>query len=496
MSIRRMAYLLATLALSGMAFAQDPALDKLEAARTQKLTEEKIIEFFRTGPSVASKETEALAKQTQLQSSLTNEAYQARLTSSINFQRSEEEAQNLYQPVLSPYQDWSAGIEKALPIGAKLGVEVYGSKYSFKGGPVYDATQMGVRTKAQIDLWKNIFGALDRAQLRSAESRRRRSEVEYALNMKRQEIELRKAFWSFVAASRSVDLANELIKTATVQLKDAQNRRREGVADRGEVARYQSQVESRNASRLLFMYQREVTLQTFEKQFDNFRSSQWSVDQASLQAKQPQIEQCIQKISTHQTPNLQYTDYDELIGLLKVETDAELRAAEKHSDMDLALVGQYQTTGVDTSFDRAREELTDETRGGYAVGLQLSIPLGSTKKTSEKLLLKSKKDSLEAQSERLANELRSNHETMLKALLYLTIGLKNQVENSRNLSINYQEMQKKYRQGRIPVSTLVLEQDSLFQSQLTEIDLRKQISHLILDYFSVFRTFPCDWNTI
>lgn len=473
----------------------ETALQAADSGRTQMLSEEKVLELFRDG-AVSGRQQKALSAQTQLAASLTREAYQARAFSTFNLKRSQEEQQNLYQPVLDPYEDWNVGVEKKTALGTKIGVEAFGSKYSFRGGPVTDATQVGGRIRADIDLWKNIFGSLDRAQLTSADSRAKRAQIEEKLNLKKRELALRRAYWSFVASSLSVDLSDELIKTANRQLQDVRGRAKEGAADRGEVARYQSQVESRKASKLLFMYEREVLMQAFEQEFASFRSSQWKLDVKTLPEKQRAIEQCLVRISENSQPNLDHTDYDEMIALLKKETESEIQVAEKHGDIDLALVGAYQTTGVDTNYDSARQEITDQSRGGYQVGLQLSVPLGGTKKTSEKLLLRAKKDSLEAEAQSLENGLRSQHETMLKAMLYLRVGLKSQVNNSQNLALNYQEMQRKYRQGRIPVSTLVFEQDSLFQSQLNEINLRRQITHVLLDYFNVFNQFPCSWNSL
>lgn len=495
---RRLLTLLAIMLASQMALAQseDELIRKLEAGRTKKLSEDQVVQMFRAG-GVSLKEEKARAAQTRLGSSLTKEQFQTRLKSQYNLQRSVEEPINPFQPVLSPYEDWNVGLEKRLPIGANVGIQAFGTQYSFDGNmPVSNATQTGLRATTRLDLWKNIFGSLDRAELTTAEARRRRADVEERVNTKKREIELRKAFWSFVAAAQSISLSEELTRTANIQLKDARNRAREGAADRGEVARYQSQVESRNASMLLFMYQREVTMQSFERQFGEFRSTEWALDEASLDKKQAQVEQCMGAIAKSPVPDMNHTMVDELIGLLKAETESEIKIASKHNSADLALIGQYQTTGTDNSYARAREELSDKQKGGYAVGLQLSIPLGSSGRRSEENLLSAKKNSLEAQQEALAHDLRSSHETMLKALLYLRSGLKNQVDNSRNLTVNFQEMQKKYRQGRIPVSTLVLEQDSLFQSRLTEIDLRRQIAHVILDYFTLFTEHPCSWNKI
>jgi uncharacterized protein (DUF2132 family) len=107
-----------------------------------------------------------------------------------------------------------------------------------------------------------------------------------------------------------------------------------------------------------------------------------------------------------------------------------------------------------------------------------------------------KRNSIEAQKMSLKNELRSTHDTMLKSIELLNSGLSRQIENSKSMDISYREMLRKFRQGRVPVTTLVLEQDALFQSQLQEISIKKTISHVLLDYFSVFNSYPCSWNQI
>lgn len=474
-------------------------IDQIESLRTKSLTERMVIDFYRKG-SVASREEQAQRSQSELSANLTEEDYAPKLFSSTSYQDSNELAPNPFQPILSPYVDFGAGVEQSLPAGAKLSAELFGVQYSFRGGAlpftVQNATQVGLRAKANFDLWKNFMGSLDRAKLHSARARAAKAQVQHRVNVKKQEIELRKLFWSFVSAVSSVDLATDLIHSAVKQLTDAKIRFREGAADAGEVARYESQVESRKSSKLVAMYNREILLSQFERQFPGFRASEYKVDIPSLYATQPLVDQCIDQISKSRTVDLSTTHFDELIGALREEMSAELRIAEKHSDIDIALNGQYQSTGVSNSFELASANFREELRGGVQVGLKLTIPLGDTKATSEKHLIAAKKNSLEAQSLRLETDLRSTHETMLKSLAFLSAGLKSQIANSKSLEINLKESERKYKQGRIPLTTLITEQDQLFQSRLNEFELRKLIAHTVLDYFSVFSDFKCAWNAI
>ncbi len=467
----------------------------VSASEEKILTEDFLLKSFRE-ESVGGKLETADVANKKLNASLTEELYQARLYTNYSYQKSRETALSNFQPILSPNENWTIGVEKNLSLGLKVSADVFGTQYSLQDNSVKDATQVGGRVNMQLDLWKNIFGTLDRARLRSADKQKKRADLEYYVGVKKQETDLRKAYWSFVSVEESIRLSEELIKTSELQLNDAKNRFREGATDKGEVARYQSQVESRKASKLLFEYEKQVVMQVFERQLKDFSSSNWQHDYKITDQKQPIITQCIQQISSQKEPNPEYTFYEEMIALLKEETNDEIRIANKHGDMDVALLGQYQTTGVANEYGDARENLDDRKKSGYLLGVQVSIPLGSTKSQSEKYLLAAKKNSLDAMSFNLQNEIRSAHDTMIKSIDLLNLGLNSQLANSNNLEINYKEMQRKYRQGRIPFTTLILEQDALFQSRLREIEIKKQIAHVVLDYFTVFNKFPCSWNQI
>lgn len=461
----------------------------------QVLSEEKLLSEFRAH-SVSRLRESSGKFQTELNASLMEEIYQARAKSSYNFQRSDEKAKNRFQPVISPNEDWSVGIEKKIPLGAKLGLDIFGNQSSASDQSFQDATQIGGRLSLELDLWKNIAGRLDRANLSSADAQKKRAHAQYEINVKKREIEIRKVYWSLVATHQSIHSAKQLLESAERQLKEALQRQNAGVADRGEIARYRAQVDSRNASLILFEYESELQFRIFKNEFKNFEPSHWIIDLKEIETTQKTISACLAKLTQQNEFSPEHTRYDEVISLLKEETQSELRAAKLHDKFNLALFTQFQTTGVDTDYRRARDDQNREKRGGYAASLQLSIPLGSAAEDSKHALQLFKKNLLESQSAGLENELSAQHDLTVKSLDLLQRGLKNQVQNSQNLDVNYQEVLRKFRQGRIPVSTVIIEQDALFQSQLQEINLKKQIAHLVLDYFSIFGQFPCEWNQI
>lgn len=464
-------------------------------SQSQVLTEQKLLSLYRES-SVVHKAAQAQKASGDLQKSLLDEMYSPRLQAQVGLSRSGEKATNPFQPVISPAEQWSLGVGQKLKLGTNLSASVFGSQNSAADGSFSDATQVGAKAEIQVDLWRNIFGQLDRAQLGSAQAQKQRSHFQYSIQQKKNESDLRKLYWSLMASDQSKKLSEELLKSAEAQLKDTQERARAGVADRGEVARTKSLVEGRKASLLLFEYEKEVLLQAFEKQLTGFRSSEWILDSERAFASEKVVGQCLVQIRTQASMNLEHTDLDELIKEFQKETEAEIAIAERHSSADLQLVASLQTTGVGTSYSTSQDDLSDQRKTGQSIGLVWTMPLGGASKKSETALLQVKQNSSKAQSESLANELESTYRTMRKALELLQQGLQNQEKNTENLSLSFQETNRKFQQGRIPISTLIYEQDALFQSRLQEITFKKQIAHVLLDYFAVFNQYPCSWNLL
>ncbi len=464
-------------------------------AQAQSLTEKRVVEIHRA-QSLQNQSLLAQKSTADLSANLLDESFAPRLKGQLSYANSGEKALNSFQPVISPSQDWIVSVEQRLRRGVGLSAGVFGSQSSATNGSFSDATQVGVRAQVSFDLWKNFWGRVDQNQTLSQQVQKKRAELNYEIQMRRSEIEVRKVFWSLVAVDQSIDLSRQLLDSAQKQLNEALKRKAAGVADRGEVARYRSQVDSRESSLLLFQYERALLLQVLERSWKDFKSAGWSVDVKESDVQLPQVQQCIASISSQKSPPLDGTSFDEIVNLLRDELSAEVKVAESHGDLDVQLLAQAQTTGVSDSFSTAQKDLSEENRSGYGVGLIVTVPLGPGSRNSEKSLLAVKRNSIEAQQLALKKELESTHDMMVKSLELLSLGLKSQVQNSQNLRVNYQEVQRKFQQGRIPVSTVIFEQDALFQSQLQEITFKKQLAQAVLDYFQVFHQFPCSWNQL
>jgi len=473
-----------TLSVLLFAFSSQASVSK------KNLTEEQFVELFQK-KSVLEKQNEAQRAQGELVQFSAQEIYSPKLKIQHLQKRTDEKASSL-QPLVTPYQETSVSIEKKIPIGIALSAGLFGNQSSLQNGSVNDDTQFGLQVSASVDLWKNIFGKLDKEILQSSENKNRFAKLNSDLQTKKNELFARKIFWSIIASENSYQLSQQLLKSSEKQLQDAIKRQKVGLADTGDVAKYRSQVESRRGQLLLFEYEKQQLALQLEKTITGFKVSDWQF--FSEDSKQSQIASCLAQIKKSTT--VKYSSLEDLLEELKKESVSEIKISESYSDIDLALTTQWQITGRATGYSAARDNFNTDKKSGYSVGLLLTIPLGDSTQNVEQTQIKVKKNNYAAQIESLENELSASHSNMLKSLNLLSEGLNSQQQNSENLKTSFSAIQRKFQQGRVPLGTLILEQDFLFQSELQEISLKKQIAHATLDYFSIFNKFPCDWNQL
>jgi outer membrane protein TolC len=464
-------------------------------AQNRVLTEQELVRLSLEG-SIPNKGLDAKAAGESASLSATREMFGPRLKASAGRLQSRETPVTIFQPTLSPIDEYSTSIQQKIPYGLSLEGGVFASQRSAVDRSFEDATQVGAKLALRLELLKNRFGSLDHAQLDAAESRHKRVELETRISKKQQEVAIRKLYWSLVANAQSLELSKKLEESATRQLKYAEDRGRIGAADIGEIARYKSQLQSRLGSILLFEHEREMLWQALQSQIKDFSPAQYQLDVVGLMSTQGAVTQCLDKVLSSKNLDLETSLYDEVMASYKDELGHEVKAAQQHASPQLAFVGSSQITGTKDDYSGSFDDLKDEKRSSYFIGLELEIPLGGKSHRTEESLILSKKSGLEAQYEQLESELAATFQTMEKNLKILQKGLQNQIANSENLDISYRETLKKFDQGRIPLSLAINEQDALFQSELQELTFKKQIAHTLLDYFAVFTEFPCSWNLL
>ena len=466
------------------------------ASSTAILTEAELLKLQRADANPSMLRLKAGLLEVEVAKSGNDEIYGPRLVGELSRGRSSEQAASPMMPVLSESQSVQLGVVQKMQAGISVDAGVFGSQNDAAGGMFTDATQVGGRLGIRMDLWKNFLGALDLAQTSSVNLRLKRTELESRIAQRELETATRKLWWSAMATLMSLDLARELTRTAKEQLNETRARLRAGVADRGDEARQMSQVASRNSSVLLYEYELEKQLEAVSQQVPGFDPGSWKMDAVGANQSEPLVLECLAGIQRQQQASPEATLVPKIIEILEDELDAETIRAKEHDKASLALVGALQSTGVGSTWGDSATSLREDLRTGVTIGLEFSKPLGESSHRTAELLKAAKTSAITAQMTQIRQNIVTTHESAKRSLLLLARGLESQRETSASLSESLKSSKIKFNQGRIPFTSLLQEQDALFQARLQEISLRKQIAFALLDYLAVFTEFPCSWNKL
>lgn len=442
------------------------------------------------------KAIEAPATQSEMEKSLLDSKYETRANLSYDYSRSNEEGMASFMPVFSPTKNFSVGVEKATPYGVKLGVEGFGESINTSDGTINNAARTGARVRLEMDLLKNLFGRMDAAELRSQTLHSERQKVQSVLGKKEFELEVRKLYWALVANQESLELSEELVKSANTQLNDAVKKSRSGAADTGDVARNKALVQSRESSVYLFKYEKERLLSQLKQWIPSLVDKEVTFTDEDLEPTIRGVLGCVESITATSTVDEKESDYFKLIELAEKQYSAEKRKAKTTGDWDLKLTSYYQKSGVGEGFSNAYDRYQDTSQDGYGVGVAVSIPLEGNASKAERKQKAFVDQRFQSDIEITRLKIVETHKEVQKALRLLKDAAKAQQLNVTAMETSLKSMQRKYRQARINLSQLVYEQDTLFSSQLQSIQTKLAVIHALYDYFKIFNHHSCPLNEI
>lgn len=465
------------------------------AQAQRALSESELVALFRE-EAVSLKASAAQREQSSLNRSLGLEQYSPTAYGSAQYGDSDEKSLSPFQPTLAPTINVMAGIRKRYAHGITGSAEAFSYEASTSDRSLDRAAQFGARATVSMDLWRNYLGKLDEMTLQSAQIQEERVKLETEIQERSGELALRKAFWSLVAIDESLKVNAELIRSAERQLNEAQKRLRDGISDRGETARYEAQVESRRATEISLQIQRKMIESGIKKQIASLHGTTIRIKGINLDTEESKFKICSSQIIAQASAPMEYAASQDLLKKLAEEYEVKQKQASLHSSPDLSLQVSLQRSGVDQGSDRALDDFATKGKQGFTIGLNVTVPLDEQSDFSERKLISTQKLAFEAQTQQLRHELTVTHEDTRQALQLLGLALERQARESRFLTINLEQSRQKFNQGRIPVSLLIQEQDGLFASRLTEIDIKRQIIHAMYDYFQIFTKHPCPMNQI
>ena len=486
-----------TLFLSLAATAQDNKV---------QISEESLLEIAKNEDTPQLDEIKAALLSAKAQEGEADDVLGTEVYAGYNHARTKEKGLITFMPVFSPITQYQVGVRKNFKYGLQGNVYTSIDQRSKEDNSYKDLTTATYALELNLDLWKDLFGRLTRRKLENATIMTKQAKLQADVNEKVFKIGLRRVYWSLVANNQKLKISKDLYQTALKQAKDARKRKSNSIADRSEVARYESQVASRKGSMLYLEYERENILKQLRAMLPSLSGKSVELGNYSLNKTVFEVLECTALIDKIGGVPYQYTQYDELAKLLKqVQVNQEV-IDESHDDIDLKLATQFRKTGVGSeqittneyegSLSDAMDDMNDNDRSGYSYGLQLTIPIGKKLNDTSDVKKEYNRRKLQANIVNMENNLVATHEQISKSIKVLGEVIKTQKENSKHLSVRLSEMKKKYNQARIPEYVLIQDQDALLSSDLSIVDTQLAILNTLLDYFVVFSETPCSFNRI
>ncbi len=457
------------------------------------LTEVKLIELAR-GQTPERRRIESRREAERARLHGEESKYQWSLGASSKYTETNEQPLLPQIPIFSPVKTGDLFVKKNLSYGVSTKTGMEAIQQSSLANGIDNRTTTRVFAQADISLWKNLFGRLSRSMLVSQQLVDARAELTRDIEKHAHEIQVRKIYWSLVANERSSKVTQELLTTAERQLKEAKRRRKNSVADKAEVARYQAQLSTRKSQLLVQKFERESILTQLRVTVPELNAKNIILPSIDSKATQAKVMKCVEVILKAKSLPIENSKYDEIIAVLRMQKEALSYANNAIDNPDLKLIAKLMTTGVGSSYGNSSSDFANNNRSGFQVGINLNIPLGGDLKRQRDSALVRDHMALNAEEEQIQASMIASHSAILKNIDYLIQAAHAQRASSEALRLRVKEVHKKFRQARVSVTELVTDQDDLLNSELSTIQTQLAILNSLFNYFEIFTETPCDIN--
>lgn len=466
------------------------------------LTEEKLLEMVKkSNPGLDDIEATFLASKVQAEEANDKLGYE--LYTGYTHQNTKQKPLIIFQPVFSNINQYKVGVKKYTKYGVVLdlnrSVDTRSSSTNYN-----DLTTTTDEFGIQMDLWKDFMGKVTRAQLSNVESMKKKDQLQAEISKNVLTVNVRKLYWNLVANSEKIRITEELYQTAQKQAANARKRKANSISDKAEVARFESLVHARKGALLSLEYEREVLLKNLRSIFPQLNSSEIKLNKVNFDKTVFEVLACTAMIEQQENVPFNHTSYDEIVSLLKGMQAKQGNIDSSYDDIDLKLDLKFKRVGVASetsdsthykgSYSDSIKDLTNNDRGALSAGFLLTVPFGENKAGTAEIKKSLTEKQFNANMANIESNVMSTHRQVRKSVKLLTHVIREQKENSKQLEIRVKEMKKKFNQARIPEYALIQDEDSLLSSDLTVVDTQLLVVNTILDYISVFNTFPCSFN--
>lgn len=430
----------------------------------------------------------------QAQEKSIDDKFNTNLEASASYYDTKEKQFAQFIPVTSPVKNYEVRVTRNFSSGVTVGLRGFADQFS--NNFVSDASTTGVSFLLGVNLWKDLFAKRTQSEMEKAETYSKQAQWQKEIGIATFENTLRKIYWSIVANAEALKISEGLLQSSLKQVKEAKRRKKNNIADAGEVARYQSQVAARQASIISLKYERATLIKSLKELLPHISLNEVKLKPYDIDKTVETVLACTATIASQAGPPLDFTKYDEIVEALEKQSQLEKKINNSYDDVDIKLQTEYGYKGRANSGSDSFDDLQDDARRNVAVGLTLNIPLESKKRTTREILNKATTLKYRSQKMRELAKIKAYHTQTVSQIGLLREIIRNQKENTKYLGISLKNSQRKYNQARLTVEQLVQEQDAYLQSNLDEIRTKLAVINTIFDYLSVYTDTPCALNHI
>mgnify|MGYP003685775489 CR=1 FL=1 len=483
-----------TLSISGLV--------KADQTKSFGITEDNLLKMVKeSNPSLDEIEASFLDSKIQAKQVEDNMGYE--FYSGYTHNHTKEKPLIVFQPVFSNVNQYKIGVKKYTKYGVVL--DAHRSIDTRSSDDTYtDLTTTTDELGIQMDLWRDFMGKVTRAQLSNARSMRKKDQLQAEISKNALTVNVRKLYWSIVANDEKLKITKNLYSAAQKQAKNARKRAANSITDKAEVARFESLVHARKGAILSLEYEREMLIKNLREIFPQLNLKDISLAKVNFNKTIFEVLACTTQIDQQKKVPFEHTSYDEVINLLKGIQNNQYKVDNSYDSVDLKFDLKLKRIGVasETSdgsnysgdYEKSIKDMQDNDRGAMSAGLLLTVPFGENRGGTAKIKKALTERRFRSNMQKLETNVVSTHHQVKRSVKLLSHVITEQKQNSKQLAIRVKEMKKKYSQARIPEYALIQDEDSLLQSDLNIVDTQLLVVTTILDYISVFNTFPCTFN--
>lgn len=397
-----------------------------------------------------------------------------------------------------PFRKYGISVKQNLPVGLSFNIGVYNNyakTYNYQTNEsVNSQYDSSLEAKLGIDLWKNLLGYSEKSERIGLKINEQEKTEQAKLEKIKFYNEIRKMYWRLSVDNSLIKIYKNLINQAILQEDNVRKMYKASVADRGELARSTAVVNIRKADLSSVKYDMEIIKREISNLIPELNNKKLEFQFSNYSDIEKSINICYKKIKKQKETPLNLTSYTKLIKYKDEKINADLKALERYSDADVKLEAKAATLGFGKENSNSFDDMINFDRKDYSVGLNISIPFGNSYSDTKENKMKILKMRHNSEKKEIISNLISFHTYFSISLENLFNLLDDQKNYRENLLIRVKSMRQKYNQGRISLSELIQDEDSLFKSQLNLVNTYYNIISLMIDYFSIFNDFDCEFN--